>query len=107
MKEYRASIRCLKRYECFAKRVSYRSKYLAPQLLDRYSVDFPKKLLRHLLQMVHQRAAFLDPCRSGQVFNLGSEVACLRGKRADHAAKLMSGLAQTRRLAIPKSISEC
>src|SRR4029077_12671679 len=97
----------LKRCECFAKCVVHSSKYLAPQLLDRYSVELLEKLLRHLLQMVHQGTAFLDPRRSGQVFNLRSEAACLCRKRADHAAKLMSSLAQARRLAIPKSISEC
>jgi hypothetical protein len=44
----------------------------------------------------------LDPRRSGQFFNLGSEAACLCRKRAEHAAKLMSSLAQARRLAIAK-----
>jgi hypothetical protein len=105
MKEYRASIRCLKRCECFAKRVVYRSRYLAPQLLDRDSVELLAKVLRHLLQVVHQGTAFLDPCRGGQVFNLRSEVACLCRKRADHAAKLMSSLARARTLAIAKLLA--
>ena len=91
---------CLKRCECFAKRVVHRSRYLVQQPFDGYSVDLLEKLLRHLLQMVHQGTAFLDPCRSGQVFNLGSETACLRGKSADHAAKRMRSLAQARRLAV-------
>jgi hypothetical protein len=80
---------------------------LVPQLLNRDSIELLEKVLRHLLQMVHEGTAFLDPCRSGKVFDLGSEAACLRGKRADHAAKLMSSLAQARKLAIPKGILEC